>query len=146
MLYLMRIEQATGADGPEIQAMLEKAGLPVEDLSTAPVRFWLAREEQSLAGAIGIERYGSAGLLRSLAVDPGHQGLGTGSALVQALELAMHAEGLKTIVLLTQTAESFFARRGYVLTPREQVPEPIRQTAEFRSLCPATAVCMSRAL
>jgi amino-acid N-acetyltransferase len=146
MLCLMRIEQATGAEGLEIQAMLRKAGLPVEDLSTAPVRFWLAREGQSLAGAIDIERYGSAGLLRSLAVDPGHQGLGTGSALVQALELAMGAEGLKTIVLLTQAAETFFAKRGYVLTPREQVPEQIRQAAEFGSLCPATAVCMSRAL
>jgi amino-acid N-acetyltransferase len=73
----MRIELATGTEGLEIQAMLSKAGLPVEDLSTAPVRFWLARQGRSLAGAIGIERYGSAGLLRSLAVDPGHQGLGT---------------------------------------------------------------------
>jgi N-acetylglutamate synthase-like GNAT family acetyltransferase len=146
MLCQMRIEQATAAEGRQIQAMLERAGLPVEDLSTAPVRFWLAREGQSLAGAIGIERYGSAGLLRSLVVDPGHQGLGTGSALVQALELAMRAEGVETIVLLTQTAETFFAKRGYERTRRERVPEPIRQTAEFRSLCPATAVCMSRAL
>src|SRR5580658_4344336 len=107
MLCVMRIEQATGAEWPEIQAMLREAGLPVEDLSTAPVRFWLAREGQNIAGAIGIERYGSAGLLRSLAVDPGHQGCGTGSALVQALELAMRAESLKTVVLLTQTAEGF---------------------------------------
>jgi amino-acid N-acetyltransferase len=66
--------------------------------------------------------------------------------LVQALELAMRAEGVETIVLLTQTAETFFAKRGYERTRRERVPEPIRQTAEFRSLCPATAVCMSRAL
>ncbi len=58
----------------------------------------------------------------------------------------MRAEGLKTMVLLTQAAEGFFGKRGYVLTPREQVPEPIRQTAEFRSLCPATAACMSKAL
>jgi N-acetylglutamate synthase-like GNAT family acetyltransferase len=58
----------------------------------------------------------------------------------------MRAEGLKTLVLLTQTAETFFAKRGYVLTLREQVPEPIRQTAEFRALCPAMAVCMSKAL
>ena len=66
--------------------------------------------------------------------------------MVQVMELAIRAEGLRTIVLLTQTAESFFAKRGYALTPREQVPEPIRQTAEFRSLCPATAACMSKAL
>ena len=30
--------------------------------------------------------------------------------------------------------------------PRGQVPEQIRQTAEFRSLCPATAACLSKAL
>jgi len=142
----MRIEQATGADGPGIQAMLREAGLPVEDLSTAPVRFWLAREGHTLAGAIGIERYGNAGLLRSLTVDPGHRARGMATALVQALELAMRAEGLKTMVLLTETAEGFFGRRGYVLMPREQIPEEIRRTAEFRSLCPATAACMSKTL
>jgi amino-acid N-acetyltransferase len=146
MLRLMRIERATGAEGPEIQAMLRQAGLPVEDLSTASVRFWLAREGQALAGAIGVERYGKAGLLRSLAVDPAHRAQGMATALVQALELAMRAEGLKTMVLLTQTAEGFFGKRGYVLTPREQIPEEIRQTAEFRLLCPATAACMSKAL
>ena len=142
----MRIEQATGADGPGIQAMLREAGLPVEDLSTAPVRFWLAREGHTLAGAIGIERYGNAGLLRSLTVDPGHRARGMATALVQALELAMRAEGLKTMVLLTETAEGFFGKRGYVLMPREQIPEEIRRTAEFRSLCPATAACMSKTL
>jgi amino-acid N-acetyltransferase len=142
----MRIEQATGAERPEIQALLKHAGLPVEDLSTAPVRFWLAREGQTLAGAIGIERYGKAGLLRSLAVDPAHRAQGMAAALVQALELAMRAEGLKSMVLLTETAEGFFGKRGYVLTPREQIPEEIRQTAQFRSLCPATAACMSKAL
>ena len=103
MLCVMRIEQATGAEGPEIQAMLRDAGLPVEDLSTAPVRFWLARDGQTLAGAVGVERIGNAGLLRSLAVDPGHRVRGMATALVQALEIAMRAEGLKTIMLLTQT-------------------------------------------
>jgi amino-acid N-acetyltransferase len=146
MLRMMRIEQATATEGPEIQAMLRAAGLPVEDLSTAPVKFWLAREGQTLAGTIGIERYGNAGLLRSLAVDPGHRAQGMATALIQALELAMRAEGLKTVVLLTQTAEGFFGKRGYVLTPREQIPEEIRQTAEFRSLCPTTATCMSKVL
>jgi amino-acid N-acetyltransferase len=146
MLCVMRIEQATGAERPEIQALLKQVGLPVEDLSTAPVRFWLAREGQTLAGAIGIERYGKAGLLRSLAVDPAHRAQGMAAALVQALELAMRAEGLKSMVLLTETAEGFFGKRGYVLTPREQIPEEIRQTAQFRSLCPATAACMSKAL
>ncbi len=142
----MRIEQATGAEEPEIYAMLREAGLPVEDLPAAPVRFWLAREGQTVAGVIGIERYGNAGLLRSLAVDPVHRAHGMATALVRAVELAMRAEGLKTVVLLTQTAEGFFGKRGYVLSPRAQIPEAIRQTAEFRSLCPATAACMSKAL
>jgi len=142
----MRIELATAAAAPEIHALLRAVGLPTEDLSTSPVRFWVAREGESLAGAVGVEPYGDAGLLRSLAVDPSHQDLGTGSALVQALELAMQAEGLKTVVLLTQTAESFFVKCGYTLIPRGQVPEQIRQTAEFRSLCPATAACLSKAL
>jgi amino-acid N-acetyltransferase len=49
-------------------------------------------------------------------------------------------------VLLTQTAERFFSQRGYSRIDRASVPAPVQEASEFRSLCPASATCMSKAL
>ncbi len=40
---------------------------------------------------------------------------------------------------LTTTAEAFFVKRGYERVDRTEMPEAIRDTAEFRELCPETA-------
>ena len=142
----MKIERARTSDLDVVRPMLIEAGLPVEDLATAEVDFWVARDARGIAGAVGVERFGTAGLLRSLVVAPRSQGRGTASALVRDLEISMRSSGLNFLVLLTQTAECFFGKRGYAVTPRAQVPEPVRQSGEFKSLCPASAVCMSKTL
>lgn len=123
-----------------------EAGLPVADLGTADVRFWVVRDAMGVAGAVGVEQFGKSGLLRSLVVAPRGRARGMGSTLVRELEASMRSGGLKSLVLLTQTAESFFGKCGYVPTPRTKVPERIRQSGEFQSLCPDSAVCMSKAL
>jgi len=142
----MRIERAAISDLETIRSMLAESGLPVEDLAIAEVNFRVARDARGIAGAIGVERFGTSALLRSLVVAPRSRGHGTGSALVQGLESSMRSSGIDSLVLLTQTAEPFFGKRGYTLTPRDQVPEPVRQSGEFKSLCPASAVCMTKAL
>jgi N-acetylglutamate synthase-like GNAT family acetyltransferase len=142
----MHIERATDSDLQRVRELLAEAGLPVDDLGTADIGFWVARDEMGISGAVGVERFGTSGLLRSLVVADRDRKRGTGSALIQALESSVRANGIRMLVLLTQTAESFFEKRGYTVTPREQVPDPVRQSAEFRTLCPASAVCMSKAL
>ena len=52
--------------------------------------------------------------------------------------------GVQRWWLLTTTAEVFFKKRGFVVTPRGGVPTAIAATAEFRGLCPSVAVCLSR--
>ena len=54
--------------------------------------------------------------------------------------------GMDQLVLLTQTAEPFFATRGYAVIAREAAPAAVRRSAEFRSICPASAICMTRQL
>jgi amino-acid N-acetyltransferase len=49
-------------------------------------------------------------------------------------------------VLLTQTAEAFFERHGYQVADRDHVPDEIKQSAEFQSLCPSSAICMTKSL
>jgi amino-acid N-acetyltransferase len=47
---------------------------------------------------------------------------------------------------LTETAEGFFRGLGYHVIDRGYVIEELKQSAEFRSLCPASAVCMTKSL
>jgi amino-acid N-acetyltransferase len=45
-------------------------------------------------------------------------------------------------VLLTQTAATYFAARGYAPIPRAQAPAAVQASAEFTSLCPPSSTCM----
>ncbi|MGO1003211.1 arsenic resistance N-acetyltransferase ArsN2 [Lysobacter sp. CA196] len=127
-----------------VRALLIDSGLPVEDLSGAAIEFRIAVEDNgAMLGVVGIEVFDEAGLLRSLAVAPQARHRGIGHALAASLETDARARGLRQLVLLTQTAEAFFARRGYAVIDRAAAPAGIQRSAEFRSLCPASAVCMS---
>jgi amino-acid N-acetyltransferase len=54
--------------------------------------------------------------------------------------------GIRRLVLLTETAASFFERLGYAVIDRQSVGAAVKESAEFRSLCPASAVCMTKSL
>lgn len=130
-----------------VRALLAVAGLPTADLTAAPrAEFWGCHEGMALIGVIGLETYGSVALLRSLAVAPAWQGRGLGAALLAHAERAARQRGLAALYLLTTTAEAFFTRRGYVRLLREAAPPVLHQTAEFAALCPASAVCLMKAL
>ena len=74
------------------------------------------------------------------------RGGGRAGRLVDALEARAHAAGIRTLYLLTTTAEGFFARRGYACAERTSVPDAILATEEFRGICPSTAACMAKPL
>lgn len=131
---------------PAVRALLADAGLPVEDLDDADVHFILATDDSGPVGAIGLEAFGDVGLLRSLVVCSRLRGAGIGGRLVEALEAHALGAGFAQLVLLTQTAEPFFAMRGYRAIDRAQAPAAVQASAEFRSLCPASAACMIKTL
>jgi len=130
-----------------VLALLRGAGLPTADLASAPdLHLWVLESEGSIIGVIGMERFGMYALLRSLAVAPRHRQRGLGHQLVALLERDVQADGIEQLVLLTETAERFFRAVGYEIIDRRHVPEESKQSAEFRSLCPASAVCMTKSL
>jgi amino-acid N-acetyltransferase len=139
---------ATAADRPIVRSLLVEARLPVADLDTAPdLTFWVVRDASGRpVGAIGLERRGDAALLRSLVVKPDQRLHGLGRTLVRTLEEHAHATGVAQLVLLTETAETFFGRLGYAVIDREAAPRAVAGSAEFRTLCPSTAVCMTKRL
>lgn len=144
----MIAQLATAADRPIVRSLLVEARLPVADLDTAPdLTFWVVRDASGRpVGAIGLERHGDAALLRSLVVTPGQRLHGLGRTLVRALEEHANATGVAQLVLLTETAETFFRRLGYAVIGRERAPLAVASSAEFRTLCPSTAVCMTKRL
>jgi amino-acid N-acetyltransferase len=130
-----------------IVGLLDSAGLPITDIASIHgLRLWVVETEDSIAGVIALEGYGAEALLRSLAVAPTYRKCGLGAQLVAQLEQDAQAEGVKRLVLLTQTAEPFFRALGYDAIDRSSVSESVKQSAEFRSLCPASATCMAKTL
>jgi amino-acid N-acetyltransferase len=131
----MKTRPARAEDYELIRALLAANALPIEDITeTAPIRFLIAEDSSArLGGCIGFETHGRDGLLRSLAVQPDLRAQGVGGSLVDA-------------VLLTTTASAFFVRSGYEVVNRATAPELIRRSLQFASICPANAMCMTRAL
>lgn len=137
---------ATAADLGPVRDLLRAAGLPASDLAEGRQELLLARQGERLVGTVGIEVHGCDGLLRSLAVAADLRGKGLGETLHQRAVALAAARGVRTLYLLTTTAERFFAARGFDRISREAVPDALRTTPEFASLCPASAVCMRREL
>lgn len=103
----------------------------------------VAVEDGALVGCVALEPYGKDALLRSLAVAPTRHKSGIGSALVAAvLELARRM-AVDRVYLLTETAADYFPRFGFTPTTRDAVPEAVRRSVEFTSLCPESAVVMA---
>jgi amino-acid N-acetyltransferase len=143
----MLVTPAQLSDLPDVVRLLRDAGLPHADLTPEHLaHFLVLRAGDAIVGVVGMEVRDDAGLLRSLAVAADQRGGGGAARLVDALEGQARDSGIRTLYLLTTTAEGFFARRGYVSTDREAVPHAILATEEFRSICPSTAACMSKPL
>jgi N-acetylglutamate synthase-like GNAT family acetyltransferase len=143
----MNAEPAAPSDFDAIVRLLDAADLPHSDLAPEHLaHFLVVRDGDAIVGVVGMEVRADAGLLRSLAVAADRRGGGWASRLVDALEARARELGIRTLFLLTTTAEGFFARRGYTAADRATVPDAILATEEFRSICPSTAACMSKPL
>jgi N-acetylglutamate synthase-like GNAT family acetyltransferase len=65
---------------------------------------------------------------------------------VQELEKVARTARIGRLILLTQTAREFFAHQGYRIIGRSDAPQDVQGSEEFRSLCPASATCMTKVL
>jgi amino-acid N-acetyltransferase len=131
----------------ELKRLLTESGLPTSDLSEGHLaQFFGCGQDPELEGVVGLEVYGDVALLRSLAVAPGRRGSGLGSRLVAHAERHARENGVKSLYLLTTTAEDFFLRRGYAKISREEAPAAIKATKEFSGICPVSSAFMVKYL
>ena len=107
----------------------------------AEIREVLAAREPA-----GLDIFEDCALLRSISVVPSIRGKGYGKLLNEQIESFAKDSGISCLYLITHTAKDFFGRQGYCVISRDEAPEPIRQTDQFSSLCPSTAVVMKKRL
>ena len=140
------IEAATERDLPAIRSLLERLRLPLAAVDEHLRTLLVAREGAQIVGTAALELYADGALLRSVAVEPRQQGKQLGHQLTDAaLQLAV-AHGVDTVFLLTTTAEHFFPKFGFEQIERDQVPPSVRESVEFQSACPASAIVMRKPL
>lgn len=123
--------------------LLKSLQLPIAGVEEHLPNFVVLLNDDEMIGCVGLEVSGSKALLRSLGVMPESQGIGAGSMLYETVVESARQRGIDEIYLLTETAEPFFAVRGFQIILRELVDEKVKSSVEFRSACPQSAVCMS---
>jgi amino-acid N-acetyltransferase len=128
-------------------ALLQSQGLPDSDITDEHLEhFFFVGSDGSPTGLAGLELYGTEALLRSLVVGENARGNGLGSTLVEHAEQYAATKGVRSVYLLTTTAEAFFKRLGYERIDRSQAPPSIKETREFASLCPSSSAFMMKTL
>jgi len=141
------LQQASSEQRGAVLGLLRQAGLPVADLEgEARPEFFVAVDGGEVIGAVGVERFGTAALLRSLVVEAAWRGHGIADALVRAAEDHARGAGVNELWLLTSDAAEYFMAREYVTADRTQAPACLRESAQFASLCPTSAACLRKAL
>lgn len=140
----MTIRAAVEADRAEAIALLRECALPVSDIGQAFCSaFVVATDEGAIVATAALEAHGRDGLLRSVAVRPSLRGRSIARALVA--ERIAHARrlGLRRVALLTTTAAGFFERLGFTHTDRALLSPELRACAQFLSVCPSSAACLT---
>lgn len=145
----MKITFASVEDETKIKEVLTAGSLHHQDITPPHLQHFLVLKDDpssTLTGVVGLELINNNALLRSLAVIEPHRSKGLATQLLKEIEKYARSNQVDTLYLLTLTAERFFTKRGYRKTDRKSAPPAIQETAEFKSLCPATAVCMKKLL
>jgi len=134
-------------DISEVELLLSGCSLPTSDLKlNDKVQLFGACQNENLIACIGVEIYGNAALLRSLAVVSEYRKEGIGKLLSEYVENYCKQEGVKEVYLLTETAKEYFEKLGYKTQKREDAPLTIKGTTQLSGLCPSSSNFMIKLL
>ncbi|MCB0506201.1 MAG: GNAT family N-acetyltransferase [Cyclobacteriaceae bacterium] len=127
---------------PHLESLLNAHKLCFNDLESQGVELFSVTKDNKPVGYFGYEVFGENALFRSFIVVPEEQGKNYGVHIWNMAKEQLKERKVKHVYLLTNTATDFFAKVGYTLFERAQVPESIAQTSEFVTFCPSDSICM----
>src|SRR5690606_16535763 len=141
------VDSRIDAQDERLRNALHDAALATEDLQE-PGRQFFAYTTLSgtRVGHGGYERLGENILLRSIVVDPAARGRGVGAGIVGLLLRRAYDQGARQAWLLTDTATEFFQHVAFNPSARDQAPADVLATRQAGSLCPESAVLMTRSI
>ncbi len=138
------VRPATRQDMSDIRALAEELGWPLDQLGNDAYKdFCVLYNENGFVGCVGLEVYGEAAILRSLAVKKNCRGIGYGWLLADtAVSMARH-RGVRRIYLLTEHASDFFAAKlGFRIVDVSTVSHAVANSATFRTQRDSGAIAM----
>ena len=108
--------------------------------------FFVVRRGGDIAGSVGVERVASdTAELHRLYLDAALRGQGLGRALVEAVLGWCRAEGIRHLVLWSDTrfdrAHALYARMGFLRTGERDIPGDANQSREYRYERPVQPSC-----
>jgi amino-acid N-acetyltransferase len=142
----MIIETSEKYDLDKIKTLLLANDLPIDDLDDEGIQLFVAKKGNLIVGVIGLENFNTIGLLRSLAVIDLYKNQKVGEALIRFLFQIGIQRGIQELYLLTTTADQYFEKFNFKRIVRESAPDSIKNTKEFGTICPQSAVIMKKEL
>lgn len=138
----MSLIKAKVEDLDLIEKLLKQNDLPYQDVREEGKEFFLAYNNADLIGVVGLETFKDIALLRSMIVKEEYRNKSYGKQIFSALVDYVKTQGIIELYLLTTTAEKFFKKLGFQNIKRDSAPEEIKQTSQFSTICPSSAVCL----
>lgn len=139
------IKLALPEEFDQIHELLIMSGLPIAGVDANSGKYYIAGD-YDLIGVIGVEQYGSAVMLRSLAVKPQFRKAGVAGKLIEYVFQVLQGTGVVNIYLLTNTAEGYLTRYGFTTLERSQVPNHVLAASALGEACSSSSTCMHLAL
>jgi len=136
------IRDARPGDLTQLTSLLQEASLPTIGVREHLHTFLVLEEKERIVGSIGLEVYGDTALLRSAVVAGERRNSGLGSTLYETLLERARALGVRRLVLLTNTAEEYFRRKGFRKVDQKSISGPVTTSVEFTGACPSHTACM----
>ena len=147
MSEMIHIITAESDDLERVTDLLLECDLPADDVEEILGKgYVIAEHGVELVGVCGIEIFNPYGLLRSLAVSPSWRGRSVGRMLVNDRLAWAKTESMRSLYLLTIDTSRYFEQFGFERIDRDDVPDEIKGSREFSSLCLETAVVMGKSL
>jgi len=142
----MICRDAIDTDLENIMRMLHTSNLPSVDCEEHLDNFIIVEVNNKIIGIGGLEVYGNVGLLRSIVVDADSRKNGVGEIIYTLIAKKASNVGVNILYLLTESAEKYFSGLGFSVLDRDEIPASIKETKQFKELCPSSAKVMSRVL
>ena len=133
------------AEFAQLRELLLQNGLPTAGVDASTGNYYIAKNNE-LMGIVGAEYDGSSAILRSLAVKPQFKKSGVAKALISNALSILKANTVTDVYVITNTAEKYLDRFGFVKIDRSEVPAKVLNTSALGDACPASSTYMHLSL